>query len=64
MIDFFVKLFVQGDLPADSQAGLAQYMHKSHKSAYPVYWTEKDVADHRIRAVCHLVLTQPEFQLD
>jgi len=29
-----------------------------------VYWTEQDRHEHRLRAVCYLVLTQPEFQLD
>jgi hypothetical protein len=64
VVDFFVGLFFQGDLPADSRAGLLQYMDKSRKTPYPVYWIEKDVEEHRLRAVCHLALTQPEFQLD
>jgi hypothetical protein len=31
---------------------------------YEHYWTEQDGADARVRTLCHLVLTQPEFQLD
>jgi hypothetical protein len=64
VIAFFVTLFLQGDLPADARASLADYLAKARQTPYPVYWTEQDVADHRVRAVCHLVLTQPEFQLD
>ncbi len=64
LVDFFVQLFLQGDLPAASRDSLLAYMKKSRKHPYPVYWTETDFADHRVRALCHLVLTQPEFQLD
>jgi uncharacterized protein (DUF1800 family) len=64
VVAFFVNLFVQGDLPPDSHARLLDYLRKARSQGYPVYWTEQDVAEHRVRAVCHLLLTQPEFQLD
>jgi uncharacterized protein (DUF1800 family) len=64
LVDFFLKLFLQGDVPADSRDRLLAYQKKSHAIKVPVYWTEQDAADHRIRALCHLVLTLPEFQLD
>ena len=35
----------------------------AHKQTIPVYWTEDEAADHRVRALCHLVLTLPEYQL-
>jgi uncharacterized protein (DUF1800 family) len=63
-VAFFVDLFFQGDLPADARANLMEYARKSRKTPYPVYWSEREVEDHRLRALCHLVLTQPEFQLD
>jgi uncharacterized protein (DUF1800 family) len=63
-VDFFLRLFLQGDVPAESRARLLDYLKKSHKRKPPVYWTARDAADQRVRAVCHLVLTLPEFQLD
>jgi uncharacterized protein (DUF1800 family) len=63
LVDFFLKLFLQGDVPPDARARLASYQQESHAQAYPVYWTREDGADHRIRALGHLVLTLPEFQL-
>jgi uncharacterized protein (DUF1800 family) len=64
IVDFFVRLFLQGDVPEDSYARLLKYQRDSHKQAVPVYWTPEDAAAHRVRTLCHLVLTLPEFQLD
>jgi uncharacterized protein (DUF1800 family) len=60
---FFSQLFLQGDLPPQAQARLLRYAESAHREKVPVYWTEEDAADHRARAMCHLVLTLPEFQL-
>jgi uncharacterized protein (DUF1800 family) len=62
--DFFLRLFLQGDVPEESRAKLVRYEQEAHKQPVPVYWTEEDAADHRVRALCHLVLSLPEFQLD
>jgi uncharacterized protein (DUF1800 family) len=64
VLDFFLTLFLQNDVPAESRDRLAEYQQQSHKQKYPVYWTAEDVADQRVRSLCHLVLTSPEFQLD
>jgi uncharacterized protein (DUF1800 family) len=64
VLDFYLDLFLQGDVPPESRKKLHEYQEKSRKQTYPVYWTEEDAADHRLRALCHLVLTLPEFQLD
>jgi uncharacterized protein (DUF1800 family) len=64
IVAFFLDLFLQGDVPAVSRSRLAEYQQKAHKQAVPVYWTAADAADHRVRALCHLVLTLPEYQLD
>ena len=64
VVDFFLRLFLQGDVPAESRGQLLRYMEQSHKQSFPVYWTPEDVANHRVRALCHLVLALPEFQLD
>jgi hypothetical protein len=63
-VDFFVKLFLQGDLSDDARVSLVEYLRKAKQAPYPVFWSDQDREDHRVRAVCHLVLTQPEFQLD
>jgi uncharacterized protein (DUF1800 family) len=64
ILDFFLELFLQGDVPAETRAKLSDYQQRSRKQSFPVYWTEADAADHRVRTLCHLVLTLPEFQLD
>jgi hypothetical protein len=63
VVDFFIRLFYQDDVPSESRTRLLNYQKKAHAQAKPKYWTEKDAADQRIRALCHLVLTLPEFQL-
>lgn len=63
VVEFFLNLFLQGDVPPESRARLAQYVQQAHKQRVPVYWTDQDAADQRVRSLCHLVLTLPEFQL-
>jgi uncharacterized protein (DUF1800 family) len=63
LVDFFVQLFLDGEVPPESRAELVHYVERARKEKVPVYWTEKDAADHRVRTLCHLVLTLPEFQL-
>jgi uncharacterized protein (DUF1800 family) len=64
LVDFFLKLFLQDDVPAESRAKLEEYQKHAEKQTYPVYWTKEDAEDHRVRSLCRLVLTLPEFQLD
>jgi uncharacterized protein (DUF1800 family) len=64
ILDFLLALFLQNDVPAETRTRLVDYQKKSHAQALPVYWTEKDATDHRVRDLCHLVLSLPEFQLD
>jgi hypothetical protein len=63
VVDFFLDLFLQGDVPPASRAQLLQYQQQAHKQSVPAYWTPEDAADQRVRALCHLVLTLPESQL-
>jgi uncharacterized protein (DUF1800 family) len=63
-VDFFLRVFLQGDVPAAARERLLDYQRRARQSAVPVYWTEQDAADHRARALCHLVLTLPELQLE
>jgi uncharacterized protein (DUF1800 family) len=62
-VDFLLGVFLQGDVPAESRAKLLDYLWHAKVTKHPVYWTADDVTDHRLRAVAHLVLTLPEFQL-
>ena len=64
LVDFFLRLFLQSDVPTETRTHLLDYQERSHKLPAPVYWTEQDTADHRVRTLCHLVLSLPEFQLD
>ncbi len=59
VLDFFLSLFLQGDVPADSRSRLREYMQRSTKQATPIYWTADDVADQRVRTLCNLVLRCP-----
>ncbi|MCS6851265.1 MAG: DUF1800 domain-containing protein [Gemmataceae bacterium] len=63
IVDFFLVLFLQGDAPAESRERLLEYARDARRQRVPVYWTEQDAADQRVRSLCHLVLTLPEYQL-
>jgi hypothetical protein len=60
---YFLRLFLQGDVPETSRQRLNDYMARSAHQSVPVFWTDSDAADHRVRTLCYLVLTLPEFQL-
>jgi uncharacterized protein (DUF1800 family) len=64
VVDLFLNLFLQGDVPTEARSHLVQYQQQAHKQTVPVYWTKQDAADHRVRALCHLMLALPEYQLD
>jgi uncharacterized protein (DUF1800 family) len=63
VFDFLLTLFLQNDVPDESRSRLREYQQRAHKQTAPVYWTEEEATDHRVRALCHLVLTLPEYQL-
>ncbi len=63
-VDFFLGLFLQGDVPPESRGRLLDYQQQARRQPVPVYWTREDAANHRIQALCHLALTLPEYQLD
>jgi hypothetical protein len=64
VVDFLLGVFLQNDVPADARTKLLDYLASSRKVKYPVYWTDEDAANHRLRTAAHLTLTLPEFQLD
>jgi uncharacterized protein (DUF1800 family) len=63
-VEFFLELFLQNDVPDDTRPRLLDYLRQSSAQRAPIYWTAEDSADQRVRSLCHLVLTRPEFQLD
>ncbi len=62
--DFLLGLFLQGDVPAETRQKLLDYLKQSRRQAVPPYWSQDDRANHPIVALCHLVLTLPEYQLN
>jgi uncharacterized protein (DUF1800 family) len=62
-VDFFLTLFLQGDAVQRMRSRLLDHQQRSQHQAFPAYWTASDIADHRTRSLCHLVLTLPEYQL-
>lgn len=64
IVDFLLSVFVQNDTPPDARTKLLAYLKQSKSAKPPIYWTREDIANHRVRAVTHLTLTLPEFQLD
>jgi hypothetical protein len=64
LVEFFLKLFLQDDVPVESRTRLKEYQKHAQKQTYPVYWTKPDAEEQRVRSLCRLVLTLPEFQLD
>jgi uncharacterized protein (DUF1800 family) len=61
---FLLDLFLQGDVPAETKQRLTEYLRQSRDAKLPVYWTAADRDRHPTRALAHLVLTLPEFQLN
>lgn len=64
LVDLFMRLFLQGDVLPAQRSRLVDYARHARQQAYPFFWTPQDAADQRSRAVCHLVLSLPEFQLN
>jgi uncharacterized protein DUF1800 len=60
---FLLDLFLQGDVPVDTRERLRDYVKQARQQNLPVYWTDADRDRHPTRALCHLILTLPEFQL-
>ena len=62
-VDFFLRLFLQNDVSAEARGRLLDYASNTGRQAYPAFWSPADAADQRVRALCHLTLCLPEFQL-
>src|SRR4051812_7841925 len=64
VVDFFVTLFLQGDVSVAARERLVTYLREARQNGSLAYDLDDYSADHPSRAVCHLVLTLPEFQLN
>jgi len=60
-VDLLLQIFLQGDVPTEMRDRLIDYANT--KPNLPVMWPRDELARHPLRALCHLVLTLPEFQL-
>lgn len=63
-VEFLLRLFLQDDVPADTRERILEYAKKSSSQKVPAYWSQQDVAEHRVVSLCHLVMTLPEYQVD
>jgi uncharacterized protein (DUF1800 family) len=64
IVDFLLDLFLQGNVPVETRERLVNYLKQSGRQKLPAYWTGDERVNHPTRAVCHLVLTLPEYQLN
>jgi uncharacterized protein (DUF1800 family) len=63
VVRYLLDVFLQLDVPEATRHKLTDYLAQAKGVKYPVYWSTDDMTNHRLRAVAHLVLTLPEFQL-
>ena len=59
LVDHFVELFLDGDLPAASRAALVDYLRDGGDLG-----ADPDAADRKIRGLAHLVMSSPHYQLN
>jgi hypothetical protein len=62
--DLLLDVFLQGDVPEATREKVADSFGTALVAKHPPFWTPDDTAGHARRAVAHLVLTLPEFQLN
>jgi uncharacterized protein (DUF1800 family) len=63
-VDFLLDLFMQRDVPTESREKLVDYLRQARKQSLPKSWSAADQEKYPTRAVTHLVLTLPEYQLN
>jgi uncharacterized protein (DUF1800 family) len=64
VVDFLLDLFLQHDVPVESREKLVDYLAQARKQKPPVGHPNDKPWNHPTRAVTHLVLTLPEYQLN
>lgn len=60
---FLLDLMLQGDIPAATRGKIAVRCTQLRQQKYAAYWSKDSIDDYQMRAVAHLILTLPEFQL-
>jgi uncharacterized protein (DUF1800 family) len=63
-LDFLLQLFLQGGIPAETREQLQTYFDGAKKLPKPIYWSAADKDQQRVRALAHLILSVPEYQLN
>ena len=63
VVAWFLDVFLQGDVPDATRDTLARLPETGQRCEVPAFLDADDVINHRSRAVAHLVLTLPEYQL-
>jgi uncharacterized protein (DUF1800 family) len=63
-VDFLLDLFMQHDVPSESREKLIDYLTQARKLPASKFSSDADRTNHPTRAVTHLVLTLPEYQLN
>lgn len=64
IVDFLLTLFLQNDVPPSTRDRLTSYLAQARRQRPSAYEPDDAAAAHPVRAVCHLTLTLPEFQLN
>lgn len=62
-VQFLCELFLQGDISPETRARLRERMKQLETQQYAGYWSKEFIFEYQTRALCHLVLTLPEYQL-
>lgn len=63
IVAFLIDLFLQGDVPPETRSRLRDYLRDARTQRAPTYEIDDVATNHPVRALCHLILTLPEFQL-
>ena len=63
IIQFLADLFLQGDIPPATRGKIAARSTQLQQQKYATYWSKDFINDYQTRAIAHLILTLPEFQL-
>ncbi|HQR06426.1 MAG TPA: DUF1800 domain-containing protein [Gemmatales bacterium] len=60
---FLADLFLQGDIPTTTHSKFVARCTQLKQQKYAAYWSQDFIKDYQTRAIAHLILTLPEFQL-
>jgi uncharacterized protein (DUF1800 family) len=63
IVDHYAKLFLDGEIDADSRTTLITYMDHGSKNEPKPFVLEKDLLNDKVRGLLHLLMAVPEYQL-